>query len=969
MDAATTNTVTIPLDASVAYPLYTTIWLSQVDVGLTSVDVIPGVTLESSSGSFDSPGQNTIMMLYKWDTNSWKLYNGTVILPIDLTTDVAGVLPVANGGTGRNNNPADEILYGDGTSPIQSSSNFTFDGTAVTIGSPTDNIKIDQATGIISRAGTSKILQLVNPDGGVVTLNENVTIQGGGVSITSIASAFELISAADVLITPQTYTSIGGTSSHSAEFRLYEQTTSGSNYTAFKVAAQGSDITYTLPSSAPASNGYVLSSTTAGGLSWISAGGGGSVTSIATTSPITGGTITTTGTIGINNAAADGSTLGAASFSASYFNSSSGNITPDLTNGLSSASQGGYLSSTDWSTFNSKASTVYVDNKIEDAINDGEITKAPTENIVYDALLLKVDKASNLTDLASGPTALKNIGGIERAAVANTQSGSYTLAASDFTANTIVYLTGSGQTVTVPNNSTIPITAGVYVYFWRTGANAALFSPAAGVTITSTSGANLDPGQYQLCALIKEPGTTNNWLLFNGGTPLGAANQLLGVNSAATIQEYKTVSNGLTSATGTLKLGGALTADTQFPGAFSLGIGAAPTAKLSVTGLGTTTGPLGLFEDNAGTDRLLIADNGAITHAATLSGTGTVGITSTITTSSTANSQTLAGYNFIVTPTYGANTGVTMNTFRISATTAAADYYKISQGSSGTSSSQIWDATGTYDFRNSSSTSILRNSVAALSLRGGTSSTSRMLQFTTTVASSTNNNAAFNFTGNTHDYGSAVTRTNTEILNDATITSVNGSTLTYNIFDNSPGFTIGTSTATVTGYNYNPTFTSGTFTHYAMRVQSGLSAFGHTNTPTAFMDLAASTTASASLRIRSGSAPTSPNDGEVWQDGTNYLVRGGSTTYTLAKTLTATATLNFPAAGASSSTDLTITVTGAADGDPVVVTPPNGSIVSNGVFTAWVSAANTVTVRFSNLNLVTDPDPASGTFRATVLKY
>ena len=71
----------------------------------------------------------------------------------------------------------------------------------------------------------------------------------------------------------------------------------------------------------------------------------GTVTSIATTSPITGGTITSAGTIGINNAAADGSTKGAASFTANDFDASSGNISIDYTNGQkASASVSGFVS-------------------------------------------------------------------------------------------------------------------------------------------------------------------------------------------------------------------------------------------------------------------------------------------------------------------------------------------------------------------------------------------------------------------------------------------------------------------------------------------------------------------------------------------------------------------------------------------------------------------------------------------------
>lgn len=84
-------------------------------------------------------------------------------------------------------------------------------------------------------------------------------------------------------------------------------------------------------------------------------GSGGTVTAVTGTSPIasSGGT---TPAISIANAAADGSTKGAASFNSTYFDASSGNISIDLTNGLASASQSGYLSLTDWNTFNNKGS-------------------------------------------------------------------------------------------------------------------------------------------------------------------------------------------------------------------------------------------------------------------------------------------------------------------------------------------------------------------------------------------------------------------------------------------------------------------------------------------------------------------------------------------------------------------------------------------------------------------------------------
>lgn len=83
--------------------------------------------------------------------------------------------------------------------------------------------------------------------------------------------------------------------------------------------------------------------------------GGGTVTSVATSSPLTGGPITGSGTIGIQDAAADGTTKGAATFASSDFNSSSGVISIDYANGQeANASQDGFLSQGDWTTFNNK---------------------------------------------------------------------------------------------------------------------------------------------------------------------------------------------------------------------------------------------------------------------------------------------------------------------------------------------------------------------------------------------------------------------------------------------------------------------------------------------------------------------------------------------------------------------------------------------------------------------------------------
>jgi hypothetical protein len=84
--------------------------------------------------------------------------------------------------------------------------------------------------------------------------------------------------------------------------------------------------------------------------------------------------------------------------------------------------------------------------------------------------------------------------------------------------------------------------------------------------------------------------------------------------------------------------------------------------------------------------------------------------------------------------------------------------------------------------------------------------------------------------------------------------------------------------------------------------------------------------------------------------------------------LTGSATLDFGSTAAQTSSDLTITVTGASDGDVVSLGVPNASVNADTNYTAWVSAANTVTVRFNNYSSAA-VDPASGTFKVFVTKF
>lgn len=82
--------------------------------------------------------------------------------------------------------------------------------------------------------------------------------------------------------------------------------------------------------------------------------------------------------------------------------------------------------------------------------------------------------------------------------------------------------------------------------------------------------------------------------------------------------------------------------------------------------------------------------------------------------------------------------------------------------------------------------------------------------------------------------------------------------------------------------------------------------------------------------------------------------------------LTATAALDFASINAAASEDLTITVAGAAVGDSVSLGLP-AAPTAGIVFNAFVSAANTVTVRATNITGGA-VNPASATYRVTVIK-
>jgi hypothetical protein len=148
------------------------------------------------------------------------------------------------------------------------------------------------------------------------------------------------------------------------------------------------------------------------------------------------------------------------------------------------------------------------------------------------------------------------------------------------------------------------------------------------------------------------------------------------------------------------------------------------------------------------------------------------------------------------------------------------------------------------------------------------------------------------------------------------------------------------------------------------RLGVGLSA------PTANLHLKVGSSApkTAPLKFTSGVLMTTPEVGAMEFVLENlYFTTTSEVRHNVNHGLKGSATLNFPSTTTLLSADLTITVTGAADGDVVSLGVPNAAVNANTSYSAWVSAANTVTVRFNNYSIGT-VDPASALFKVFVTK-
>lgn len=110
------------------------------------------------------------------------------------------------------------------------------------------------------------------------------------------------------------------------------------------------------------------------------------------------------------------------------------------------------------------------------------------------------------------------------------------------------------------------------------------------------------------------------------------------------------------------------------------------------------------------------------------------------------------------------------------------------------------------------------------------------------------------------------------------------------------------------------------------------------------------------------------SDGDIRYNTTTDRFEGyqDGTWVNLAAVIEENFTIDFPSTAANDSSDSVFAMLGAAVGDAVLVSPPSGAM-GQGVYFAYVSGANTITLRFHNDGSGTY-NPSSGTFTIKIVK-
>jgi hypothetical protein len=136
-----------------------------------------GITAIQASGESFSDDDVSLMTSAAIDDRINTAVATTVGSAVDLTSEVSGILPVANGGTGASSLTDNKLLTGTGTSAVTAEANATYDGTDLTLTSATSTkpiLSIENTTNDVN-AGELKLIGRRSADASVIAANGDDT--------------------------------------------------------------------------------------------------------------------------------------------------------------------------------------------------------------------------------------------------------------------------------------------------------------------------------------------------------------------------------------------------------------------------------------------------------------------------------------------------------------------------------------------------------------------------------------------------------------------------------------------------------------------------------------------------------------------------------------------------------------------------------------------------------------------------